>query len=133
MKSILEQLKSKDLFRNAFLYLIFGGVAFIFDYLIFLLLYFQIDFEKYIANIISMHVGMLVSFSLNAFINFKKTNRIGIRFIKYYAIILCGIGLSSLILWVGGFFIERVEIIKLIALIVVSGLQFILNRFYTFR
>ncbi|MDD4797726.1 MAG: GtrA family protein, partial [Eubacteriales bacterium] len=91
--------------RNLALYGCIGGLAAVVDFGCFYLLNTGLSVNRYAANILSMHMGMLVSFALNSSMNFKKTDRLLQRFLSYYAIVLCGMGLSSLLLWAGGFVI----------------------------
>lgn len=120
-------------FSECFFYGLIGIFAAAIDFGIFYILTVPLGLNKFISNIISMHIGMLVSFSLNATVNFKKTDRIFYRFIRYYLIILFGMGLSSAILWAGGFIISSNIILKAIAIMIVAGVQFVLNSTLTFR
>ncbi|MDR3644127.1 MAG: GtrA family protein, partial [Clostridia bacterium] len=81
---MLKRFLKSELFRNLFFYGLFGGLAAVVDFSVFTLLYSGLGVHKLIANLISMHAGMLVSFSLNTFFNFRKTNRLLRRFASYY-------------------------------------------------
>lgn len=131
---IIGVIKQKRvLIKNLFLYGVIGGLAAVADLGVFWVLHSHLGVNKFIANLFSMHIGMFISFSLNAWINFKKTDKIFKRFVTYYVIILCGMALSSFILWVGGIFIQSEIIVKAISIIIVSSLQFIFNKIFTFN
>lgn len=117
--------------RNLVLYGFIGGLAAGVDFGVFYLL--NMHISEYIANIIAMHVGAIVSFTLNAKFNFQKTDKLIQRFLSYYLIVLCGMGLSSCIFWAFDFFIDSENIIKVISMIIVAGVQFFLNKFITFK
>ena len=132
MGKIRNILQDKELMMNLFKYLVIGGLAAGLDFLVFIVLLDNAGVYELIANIISMHVGMLVSFSLNSIFNFRKKDRVFRRFLCYYLIILMGIGLSSLMIW-GGSMIMSEKVIKLISMGIVAGIQFVLNRLFTFK
>ena len=89
--------------------------------------------DKFLANLISMHVGMLVSFSLNTTLNFKKTDKLFRRFLSYYVIVLGGMGISSAILWLGSFLTSSETIVKAFSVVFVAAIQFVFNKLITFK
>lgn len=131
MKELFK--KYKGLILNIIGYGMIGVLSAVIDFCVFTILIKFLNIDKFLANIISMHVGMFVSFTLNTFVNFKKSDRLIKRFLSYYSIILCGMGLSTLILWIGSKFISEETIVKLLSMIIVSGLQFIFNKIITYR
>ena len=124
--------KHKDLTRNFILYGLIGASAAVVDYAVCTGLVYLLDVNRFIANFISAHVGLAVSFPLNALFNFKVRNKLIKRFCYYYVIIFCGMILSQLILLLTGFITDSVFIQKGIAIIIVSCTQFIINRSFTF-
>lgn len=124
---------NKTLIRNILLYGVIGGLAAAVDFGTFFLFHSLLGMNKFVANLISMHIGMLVSFSLNAKINFKKTDKLLRRFLSYYAIVLCGMAVSTFILWLGALVTDSETIVKLFAVILVAGIQFLLNKLITFH
>ena len=123
--------KTKD-FRYILLYGIIGGLAAIVDFSIFTLCVKEFRVSAIISNLISMHIGMLVSFSLNTYFNFKKTDKLFRRFLSYYSIVLVGMGISTLIIMIGTNYLP-VLIVKLIAIVIVTVIQYLFNRLITYK
>ena len=88
----------KAFFRNLVLYGIIGGVSSGLDALIFALLVKGLGINQFIANTISIHCGIFLSFFLNSRYNFKKTDDFWGRFIPFYLTGLFGLALSQGIL-----------------------------------
>ena len=132
--SVLKRLfnKHKELTRNFVLYGLIGASAAVVDYAVCTGLVYLFDVNRFIANFISAHVGLAVSFPLNALYNFKVRNKLFRRFCYYYTIIFCGMILSQVILLITGFVFESVFIQKGIAIVIVSCTQFLINRSFTF-
>ena len=64
--------------------------------------------NEFIANPIAMSVGIINNFFINAFVNFKKTDRLLIRFFSFYSVGIVGILVGNTFLWffngvVGGY------------------------------
>lgn len=121
-------------FRNLILYGIIGGLCAALDFGVYTALC-HFDIMPYLwANIISIHVGIFMSFILNRSINFKVKDKTTQRFLSFYAVGLTGLGISELMLYlmvtIGGM---NELLSKLISIIVVALIQFILNKFITFR
>ena len=121
-------------FRNLFLYGIIGGFCAALDFGVYTLLcYF--DIMPYLwANVISIHVGIFTSFLLNRSINFRVRDNVAARFLSFYVVGLTGLGISELMLYlmvtVGGW---NEVLCKLISIVVVALVQFLLNKYITFK
>lgn len=121
-------------FRNLILYGVIGGFCAALDFGIYTMLcYF--DMIPYLwANVISIHVGIFTSFVLNRSINFKVKDKTAVRFISFYSVGLAGLGISELMLYlmvtVGGL---NEVMCKLLSIIVVALVQFVLNKYITFK
>jgi putative flippase GtrA len=86
------------------------------------------------ANVISIHVGIFTSFILNRQLNFKVKNKTALRFLSFYTIGLIGLGISELMLYLMVTVGEMNELIcKLISIVVVALIQFLLNKYITFK
>lgn len=131
LNKLKKLLVSKD-FINIFLYGVIGVLAAVVDFTVFTVCVELIGIHNILANLISMHMGMIVSFTLNSCFNFKKTDKLFRRFLSYYAIVLVGMGISSLLIGVLSNFMP-VLIVKVISMVVVSIIQYLLNRFITYR
>lgn len=121
-------------FRNLILYGIIGGFCVALDFCVYTALcYF--DIMPYLgANIISIHVGIFTSFILNRSFNFKVKDKTSQRFLSFYTVGLTGLGISELMLYlmvtIGGM---NELLCKLISIVIVALIQFILNKYITFK
>lgn len=121
-------------FRNLILYVIIGGFCATLDFCIYsLLCHFEV--LPYLwANVISTHIGIFTSFCLNRSLNFKVKDKAPQRFFSFYAVGLTGLGLTSLILWL---MVDKAGwnelVCKLITIALVSLMQFLLNKYITFK
>ena len=135
----METLKNKvstiyKRFRNLIVYGFLGGFCAALDFAIFTLLcHFEI-MPYLFANVISTHIGIFTSFLLNRSYNFKVKDKTLLRFLSFYAVGLIGLGLSSILLWL---MVDKAQwnklVCKLITIVVVSLVQFVLNKFVTFK
>ena len=121
-------------FRNLILYGLIGGFCSALDFGIYTLLC-HFEVMPYLwANIISIHVGIFTSFVLNRSLNFKVKDRTPQRFLSFYAVGLTGLGISEgmlyLMVTLGGM---NAVICKLISIVVVALIQFLLNKYITFK
>ena len=125
--------KFKKLFREMFLYGIFGLFSASMDTLSFWL-FSKTDMPVLVANFISVNIGITISFFLNSFINFKKTDVLGKRAMKFYGVGYIGLLLSTLIMWGG---VEKMNIqqmyVKIFSVILVAAVQYLANKFFTFK
>ena len=119
--------------RNLILYGIIGGLSSGLDAGVFALLVKTAGFDKFLANTISIHCGIFLSFFLNSRYNFKKTDDFLGRFIPFYLTGLFGLALSQGILWLGGQIGSDTLITKLVSIVIVALVQFFINRAVAFR
>ena len=120
-------------YRQFILYGIIGATSAGLDFIVYsTLCHFHINYQ--ISNVISTHIGIFCSFLLNRHFNFKVKDKFFRRLLSFYLIGLVGLALT----W--GLLLLAVEIIgmdelmaKLIAIFVVAIVQFILNKFITFK
>lgn len=119
--------------RNILLYGLFGTIAAVVDFLLFLIINSILDNRHpEIANVVSAGTGFVVSFLLNTHLNFRKTDRYALRFASYLAICLAGIGLSTAMIYLLKGSIPLVPL-KILTMVVVAAVQFLLNRSITYR
>ena len=125
----------KELFikyRDLIIYGIIGGFCAILDFIVYSALCFVLPFL--VVNIISTHCGIFCSFYLNRKYNFKVEDKTFRRFLIFYAVGLSGLAVSEILL---GFMVNKIGVEKLIAklltIVVVALLQFVLNKFITFK
>lgn len=127
---MIKQIFQKN--RNLILYGVIGGFCALLDFGIYSALCFCMPFL--VANIISTHCGIFCSFCLNRKYNFKVEDKTFRRFLIFYAIGLLGLAVSEILLdlMVNRFGVEKL-IAKLVTIVVVALLQFVLNKFITFK
>ena len=130
--NVIKQYYNK--FRNLILYGLIGGFCAALDFCIYTALCYW-DIMPYLwANIISIHVGIFTSFTLNRSINFKVKDKTATRFLSFYAVGLTGLGISELMLYlmvtVGGW---NEVLCKLLSIVIVALVQFVLNKYITFK
>ena len=123
----------KAFFRNLILYGIIGALSSGLDALIFALLVKGLGVNQFIANTVSIHCGIFLSFFLNSRYNFKKTDNFWGRFIPFYLTGLFGLLLSQGILWLGGYWGFDPLLTKLVSIVIVALVQFFINRAVAFR
>jgi len=123
----------KQLIRQILLYGIIGGTSAFLDFLLFTLMYKKFGMNEYLANGISVHVGIATSFILNRKYNFKKTDRVLFRAVSFYLTGLFGLALSQGLLWVGGVLSLPVVMVKFASIFIVAAVQFIINKLITFN
>jgi putative flippase GtrA len=137
-------------YRNVILYGIIGlsGVMLdiaIYNLLINLSVYYQI------ANVISVHVGIINNFIWNALINYRIKNKHFVKLLRFYSVGLCGWGLSALLLFIFKdlqnvpeyinsylyFFNPMLQpgemLVKAFVVCIVVLFQFLLNHYFSFR
>lgn len=121
-------------FRELILYGIIGGFCAALDFGVYTALC-QLDIMPYLwANVISIHVGIITSFVLNRSLNFKVKDKPKQRFLSFYIVGLIGLGISELMLYLMVTLGGMDELVcKLISIVVVALIQFVLNKFITFR
>jgi len=134
LRVIKELLHSKGpLLRELFLYGIIGGSTAALDVILFQV-FLNIGIPLFLANFISVNIAIGLSFILNAKFNFKKTDDIGKRAVKFFSIGYLGLVLQLGILWLGVNLLEFQEIyVKIAAVIIGAIVQYILNKFLTFK
>lgn len=122
-------------FRELFLYGIIGASCATLDFLIYtLLLYISSGHHILLANSISVTCGIVTSFLLNRQYNFKVKDKLIKRFVSFLTVGIIGLMISSaLIIWLVDEMNINMLIAKLMTIIVVSLVQFILNKFITFK
>lgn len=125
--------RSRLISRELLLYAVIGGSGVLLDYLLFLLLFNHFGLHHQVANAISTTAGITNNFVLNSLFNFRKTDRILVRFLRFYAVGIAGIVLTFLLLavfstWLG----IDANLVKLASLPVVLLFQYTINKRWSF-
>ena len=131
MKNLL--VKYKDLIREMFLYGIIGLTSAGIDTLVFHLLTKKVGMYSLFANMISVPIGICISFTLNLSFNFKTKDHVLKRFISFFAVGMFGLVLSEAILAIGEQQDWNILITKIASVVIVAIIQYILNKFISFR
>ena len=119
--------------RSLLLYALIGGSGVVLDYLLFLLLFNVAGLHPQPANAISTTAGITNNFALNARFNFRKRDRILVRFARFYAVGLAGIVLTFVLLQVfSGLLGIDPNLVKAGSLPVVLAFQYTINRKWSF-
>lgn len=121
-------------FRNLIFYGIIGGFCAALDFGVYTGLCYWDIMPYLVANIISIHIGIFISFVLNRSFNFKVKDKVKTRFLSFYMVGLVGLGISEGMLYLmvtkGGW---NEIACKLVSIVVVALIQFLLNKYITFR
>lgn len=120
-------------FKHFVIYSLIGFSGVFLDLVMFYILYEKIGIGHQLANVFSTSLGIGNNFLLNAFFNFKKTDDLFIRFIRFYAIGMVGLLATALFLYI---MVDKLgfdaTISKVVSVVGVVLLQFTLNKKYSF-
>ena len=115
-------------------YALIGICGVCLDYGVFLLLFNVVGLPPQIATAISTTAGIVNNFVLNALLNFRKRDRIVVRFLRFYAVGLSGIVLTVLLLEVfTGLLGLNANLVKGLSLPLVLLVQYSINKRWSFR
>ena len=131
------------------LYAVIGCSGALIDMLIYKLLCSRGVYYQY-ANLVSVHAGIFNNFIWNATVNYRVKKRHAVKFLRFYGVGLCGLGLSALLLYLlqgllrlpdainlaashvfAGFHSGDMAVKALVVLFVVLA-QFFINHYITF-
>ena len=120
--------------RELIFYCIIGCSGVAIDYVTFAVLTHCSSLHYQAANAISVSLGICNNFMWNAHLNFKVKDNLLLRFCSFYCVGLVGLGISAALLYL---FVEvmkgNVLVSKLAIIFIVTVVQFLLNKFVTFR
>lgn len=118
-------------FRN---YLLIGASAAAVDLITFLILFNLLDFSAVGANVLSVSIATVESYTLNALYNFKTRDRILFRFSSFAAVAGLGLALgSSLIYLMHDILGMNGNLAKILVMPLVVVTQYLLNKHISFR
>jgi putative flippase GtrA len=124
-----DRLISGSLLRYAMI----GASGVLLDYVLFLLLFNAVGLHEQLANAISTTVGITNNFVLNTLFNFRRRDRIVVRFVRFYAVGVAGIGLANVALQVfSGWLGIDPNLVKACSLPVVPIFQYTINKKWSF-
>lgn len=121
---------NKNLFKLLTKYFFIGILAATIELLVF---NFLIQYFNYvIANSIAYSFGIITSFTLNKFFNFKVKDKTIIRFGRFLIVNIGGLFISNLILIYFSGLLPLIEL-KILSMPIVIFFQFITNYLWTFK
>lgn len=121
-------------FRNLILYGIIGALSASFDFLLFYFLTTTLNVYYLFANVFSVTCGICLSFFLNREYNFKVKNKFIKRLTIFFSVGFFGLIISSGLLYAFVVFLQFEKVLsKLLSIILVVLMQFLLNKFITFK
>jgi putative flippase GtrA len=90
--------------------------------------------QKYIANAIGFTIAATTNYILNRTWTFHSQNpQIVMEFSRFFIIALIGLGINSAIIWLmNGKFKVNFYLSKLVATIIVTAWNFLINAYFTF-
>jgi len=129
----LKNERGRRILKQFILYGLIGCIGAIIDFSVFYILNrWQYGFNPVINNIIASFIGFSFTFSFNTFFNFKKSDKLVRRFLSYLIICICGMFISSVIIYFLQYSVN-LSLLKGTCITFVACLQFLLNKLITFR
>lgn len=120
--------------RELFLYCVIGCSGAALDAVAYSVLVKSFGVHYQFANFISVSIGITNNFFWNYYCNFKSGSRFWQRLASFYCVGMIGWSLSAGCLWL---LIEQLRCnaiaSKLLTIVLVTVVQFLLNKFITFR
>lgn len=121
-------------FRTLILYGLIGCFSSSLDFCVYTLLVKCTALNYLVANCISVVCGIVTSFTLNRSYNFKVKDKAVRRFVVFLTVGLCGLAMSNAILYVAIQMFDLNKLLsKLLSIVIVVLLQFVANRYITFK
>ena len=90
--------------------------------------------QKYLANAIGFTTAATTNYVLNRVWTFQSHNpHVAQEFTRFFLIALIGLGINSLIIWaMSGKFKVNFYVSKLVATVIVTAWNFLINAYFTF-
>lgn len=129
----MEPQPKNSFFKQFVSYALVGTCASAVDLAVFSGLVYLVHLDDLIANVISVAIGITVSFILNRKFTFGIRNHTALRYVSFFTVGTIGLGLSETILYFFGEAGFSPIIAKLISVAAVGIFQFLCNRFISFR
>ena len=113
-------------------YVMIGGGAAVADLFTFQLFY-NLGSGVVASNFAAVSVGMMLSFFLNSYFNYRKTDFMFRRFVRFLFVALFGFIFGTIVIFSLNALGIQVLIAKIASMAFVAILQFTLNSVWTFR
>jgi len=125
--------ENRKTLKQSAMYVCIGALASTVDGSLYLLLTRQFGIWYLAANFISVNIGISLSFTLNSFVNFRKTHRLVRRAFSFFGVCYFGMILSMGILFAGTRLLGFSDIpVKAVAIVLAGIVQFLFNKFVTY-
>ncbi len=125
--------ENRKTLKQSAMYVCIGALASTVDGSLYLLLTRQFGIWYLAANFISVNIGISLSFTLNSFVNFRKTHRLVRRAFSFFGVCYFGMILSMGILFAGTRLLGFSDIpVKAVAIVLAGTVQFLFNKFVTY-
>ena len=125
--------ENRKTLKQSAMYVCIGALASTVDGSLYLLLTRQFGIWYLAANFISVNIGISLSFTLNSFLNFRKTHRLVRRAFSFFGVCYFGMILSMGILFAGTRLLGFSDIpVKAVAIVLAGTVQFLFNKFVTY-
>lgn len=126
-------LRDRRISRSLIRYALIGASGVLVDYCLFLVLFNVFGLHDQVSNVISTTAGIVNNFTLNTLLNFRKRDRILLRFARFYSVGVGGIALTFVLLRVfSGLLGADPNLVKACSLPIVLLFQYSLNRRWSF-
>ena len=133
MKNNEDNNVKNTLFKQLLSYGIIGCISSGTDAILFALFVYSLHTPELTVNVFTVCVGITISFFLNRKFTFKLKDHTSRRYMRFFAVGICGLLLSELIIWAGSAANIETVMTKLASIIIVAIFQFILNKTVSFR
>lgn len=123
-----------DRYHHLIKYLLIGGSAAAIDLGLFLVMHHVVEFGPIASHAVSVPTSVVWSFLLNAFFNFRTTDRLFARFLSFAGVAVVGfLAGAAVIELVHGMAGLNADLAKLASLPIVFAVQYLLNSRISFR
>lgn len=128
-QKLLTNLRHSTLLK----YGVIGGTSASFDFVVFLFLFNLVSINPVGANVLSTTCGIVLSFYLNAYLNFKRKDKLWKRFVLFFMVGMFGLILGSVLVYIihNKLGIDA-NIAKIISIPIVVLLQYVFNKRFSF-
>jgi putative flippase GtrA len=130
----LISLKNNYTVRTFIIYCFIGFTGLFIDVGLYLLLVYTFDITPYISNIASVLLGLNYNFAMNAYFNFKMSDKIFSRWSQFMTIGVFGMFISEGLIFI---FLEYFkwdpDISKYATIPIIAVIQYYLHRRFTFK
>ena len=121
-------------YRELIKYCIIGCSGALLDFVVYTIFIKAFGMNYLLANALSVTAGITNNFFLNAYLNFKVTDKLFNRFISFYLVGMLGLLISEVLLYL---FVDIMKInsliAKIITIFIITIVQFVLNKTITFN